>query len=276
MPETPIIRGRTSSQRSAESSAGTLPALRVRFYKRMRPHKVYPVQVGWKSRKGGGEGGPVQVRLIMAGAQVVPAEQTLDPGDGDARVTFYVTPLAKGWLRGERVEVLQNGRKVGELRTAAKVTTQRMTLALLLLTFLVPWLLNAVFGQRLVEEVKVESKTRTALPTVTQESLRKADESGTVPPKVILTNGEVVEHRIRAVSPEVLPPVREHAGEHTRYLTAAPEYIGLIYTWAYIDLQKYNIPYYAFWVLLLLTLLSWFWHREKRRTRVGQPIEVTA
>ena len=102
----------------------------------------------------------MQVRLIMAGAQVVPAEQTLDPSDGDAKVTFYVTPLAKGWLRGERVEVLQNGRKVGELRTAAKVTTQRLTLALLVLTFLVPWLLLGVFSQKLVEEVPVNSQNR--------------------------------------------------------------------------------------------------------------------
>src|SRR5437870_3159856 len=81
--------------------------------------------------KGDGSG-PVQVRLIMAGAQVVPAEQPLDPGEPGARVTFYVTPLAKGPLGGCRAEVIQNGRKIAEVRTPARAGTQRMTLLLLL------------------------------------------------------------------------------------------------------------------------------------------------
>src|SRR4051812_39329760 len=75
----------------------------------------------------------------MAGAQVVPAEQTLDPANFDDRATFYVTPLAKGWLRGERLEVLQNGRKVQEIRLPCKVTTQRWTWFFLLLTIFVGW-----------------------------------------------------------------------------------------------------------------------------------------
>src|SRR5439155_16927469 len=105
-----------------EQSAGTLPALRVRYYRRMRQGRVYPVQVGWKgSRKGGDGSGPVMGRLLMAGAQVVPAEQPLDPGEPSTKVTFYVTPLAKGPLGAGRAEVIQNGRKICEVRIPAKV-----------------------------------------------------------------------------------------------------------------------------------------------------------
>ena len=70
-------------------------------------------------------------------------------------MTFYVTPLAKGWLRGERAEVIQNGRKIGKMRTSAKVNTQRKTL-LLVLTFLLPWLLYKFFHNELSEEVMQE------------------------------------------------------------------------------------------------------------------------
>src|SRR5881396_2891305 len=86
------------------------------------------------SARGAGATAPVTVRLVMAGAQVVPAEQTLDPGDPGDKATFYVTPLAHGGLRGERIEVVQNGRKVQELRIPCKVTSQKGTLVWLFLT----------------------------------------------------------------------------------------------------------------------------------------------
>jgi hypothetical protein len=297
MPETPIIRGRTSSQRDSGQSAGTLPALRVRYYKRMRPNKVYPVQVGWRSGRKGGDGGPVQVRLIMAGAQVVPSEQTMDPTDPDAKVTFYVTPLARGWLRGERIEVVQNGRKVGELRTGAKVTTQRFTWVMLALTLLVPWLLHQFFTHKLEEEVKIEYQTRNQLPLRLQKQVRDAeaveaekeakegkveevkDKDGKRPAAEVkkqkIQDGEVLEHQIRTVLPDVLPQVNERVErEHTAYVTEIPEKIGLGYTVVFQTYKSYSIPYYAFWILLVLTLLSYLWHREKRKTRVGTPIEL--
>lgn len=293
MPEAPLIRGRSASQRSAGSSAGALPALRVRYYKRMRQNKVYPVVVGWKSRKGGGDSTPTQVRLIMAGAQVVPSEHTLDPSDPDAKVTFYVTPLAKGWLRGERAEVLQNGRKVGELRLPAKVNSQRLTLLLLVLTFLLPWLLNQFFTHRLVEDVdppkmttqetsrlqELNDKLEKEPNELTDEekaTLKKLDSKDKeTANKRTLRDGEVLAHRIRSVSPEIFPQVEEYGGkEAAGRVTDLPDVLGSFYTIAYLEYAKYHIPYYTFWVLLLLTLLSYVRHREKRKTRTGKPIEV--
>src|SRR5947207_865510 len=94
MPESPPSRGRTTttqrsvapSKESARSTAA--PQLQVRYYKKMRPNRVYPVVVGWKPTGAGrsSAGNPVLLRLVMAGAQVVPAEQPLDPADPDAKV----------------------------------------------------------------------------------------------------------------------------------------------------------------------------------------------
>src|SRR5437899_1477134 len=141
MPESPPSRGRAATQPSAGSArnlgrATGAPQVQVRYYRRMRPNRVYPVVVGW--RGGARAAAPVTVRLVMAGAQVVPAEQTLEAG-GDGRATFYVTPLVRGWLRGERLEVLQDGRKVQEIRLPCKATTQRLTWLLLFLTIFVAW-----------------------------------------------------------------------------------------------------------------------------------------
>src|SRR4051812_29289199 len=127
MPESPPTRGRAAPQRAAGSGqdygrATGAPQVQVHYYRRMRPNRVYPVVVSWKGAAR--TAAPVTVRLVMAGAQVVPPEQTLEPGR-DERATFYVTPLARGWLRGERVEVLQDGRKVQEIRLPCKATTQR-------------------------------------------------------------------------------------------------------------------------------------------------------
>ena len=35
------------------------------------------------------------------------------------------------------------------------------------------------------------------------------------------------------------------------------------------------IPTYAFWGMLVLTILSYLCHRERRKTRVGNPIELS-
>src|SRR4051812_35734299 len=122
MPESPPKSRATATQKGTASARETTrataaPQLQVRYYKKMRANRVYPVVVSWKqSGRGRTAGGsPVLVRLVMAGAQVVPSEHPLAPADADGRATFYVTPLAKGWLRGERLEVIQDGHKVQEI-----------------------------------------------------------------------------------------------------------------------------------------------------------------
>ena len=106
-----------------------LGSLRVSYYHRMKPNRVYPWTVTLPdARRGADE--DVTVRLLMAGAQVVPAEQPLQNVDGQAKATFFVTPIAKGWLKGQRLEVLVGGRKVQEIPLASKVVSQRRTLIL--------------------------------------------------------------------------------------------------------------------------------------------------
>src|SRR4051794_20293229 len=147
MPESPPSRGRPAAQPSAAygRSAGS-PHIQFRHYRRMRPNRVYPFVVSW--RESGRGTGPVVVRLVMAGAQVVPAEHTLDPAHPGDQVTFHVTPPARGQLRGERLEVVQDGRKVQELRLPCKVTTQRLTWFFLFLTLVVAWWVVPALTQR--------------------------------------------------------------------------------------------------------------------------------
>src|SRR5262245_28961059 len=140
-----VPSGRERGQR--ERSENTLGPLQVRYYRRMRLQRVYAAVVSWPDRGDRSPPAgtpPVTVRLLMAGAQIVPSEQTLDAADPDARATFYVTPLAKGWLRHERLEVLVGGRKVQEVPLPAKVTSQWATIALLILALVIPWFLLSV------------------------------------------------------------------------------------------------------------------------------------
>jgi hypothetical protein len=127
------------SQRTpVKREAPTTPSLVVKYWKRMRINKVYPVVVRFAGEV---EGDPITVRLVMAGAQVVPAEHAMDPGNAGETATFYVTPIANGSLRGEKLEVIQGGRKIQEIRMPSRVTSQKSTLVWLFLALFIPWLL---------------------------------------------------------------------------------------------------------------------------------------
>jgi hypothetical protein len=120
--------------------------LRLRFYTTMRPQRVYPLAVEVPGAAPGRAaeaptGVLVLIRPVISGAVVVPATQPLDVSRPGARVTFDVTPVARGRLPGARVEVLRDGRPVQELRLRMRATTQRMTWIFLLLTVLLPILL---------------------------------------------------------------------------------------------------------------------------------------
>ena len=62
------------------------------YWRRMRPSKVYPVTVSSSGRWMGTHQRPA----IDRRRPVVPAEQAFDTGNAKEKVTFYVTPLAKG------------------------------------------------------------------------------------------------------------------------------------------------------------------------------------
>ncbi|MCI0462967.1 MAG: hypothetical protein L0Z62_38970 [Gemmataceae bacterium] len=261
MPDSPPSRGPTASARAVASGrdssrpATAAPQVRVLYYRRMRPNRVYPVVVSWKGAERS-TGGPVTLRLLMAGAQVVPLEQTLDPHEPDAKVTFHVTPLARGHLRGERLEVLQDGRKIQEIRLPCKATTQRATWILLLLTVLVAWFVVPVFD-----------------PTFRMRAPLAGDPDAPYEEWPIEYPSErAVASRLRRHLPPVLPLIREHLPVVASELEAIPDYIGAGYSVVFLTWVMNGIPVGEILLatFILLTLFSWWLHLERRKRRVGK------
>ncbi len=261
MPESPPSRGRAATQASAGpardySRSTAAPQVNVRYYSRMRPNRVYPVVVSW--RNGGNAASPVTVRLVMAGAQVVPAEQTLEAGAG-ARATFNVTPIARGWMRNERLEVLQDGRKVQEIRLPCKATTQRATWVLLLLTIIVAWWVVPLLTQP-IRELKT-----------TQEEIFEGE------PRLYYEGTMAMEVRLQRFLPRTLPAVRHYLPEVADQLEEIPPYVA---SSAYVlnDYQRnhnYPIAEGLLGVLILLTVWSWLAHLERRKRRIGRALPLS-
>jgi hypothetical protein len=232
----------------------------VRYYKKMRPNRVYPVVVSWTRSGGdrGGAGGPVLLRLLMAGAQVVPQEQSLDPADPDAAATFYVTPIARGWLRGEHLEVIQGGRKVQEIKLPAKATTQRLTWFLFAMMFFFPLFVTPLFTNegRVVEYV---------------EKKVGPDEE---PNRIALAPGKSLTAKVNRLLIEPPGWFKSMAPGLARSLQEVPVYIGDFYNFLYYKVYEFPLGFYAFCLFLVLTLLSWWWHLESRKRRVGRPLAV--
>jgi hypothetical protein len=239
-------KGRPAAAKAGRGSArnsNTLPALVVRYQRRMKPQQVYPCDVRWKSSPRGGAGGPLVVRLVMAGAQVVPSERTLDPDRPSDKALFYVTPLARGWLRGERVEVLRDGRKVQEIPLRSKVVTQRLTWALLVLTLVLPWLWQAHLREADVPGTQLERYLEKHAPNVP----------------------DFIEDKVPAVGDFRLGEFLESIPGHLK--TNLDGLFGMARELHYFVL-------YLAGGLLLLTILSWFFHREKKNKKVGSPIPL--
>jgi hypothetical protein len=244
MPDAPIPASRASAPqaapvaREAPRPTSSQPPLSVRYYRRMRPNRVYPVVVRCDGAGRVRPGEPLVLRLLMAGAQVVPAEQTLDPSQPRAQVTFFVTPLARGWLRGERLEVVQQGKKVQELRLPCKVTTQCLTWIILALAFLVPVYI---------------------VPYFTTTPITHGDANPT----------KAMEYTLRDNCPHVWPIITEHLPVVAEYLEQIREVIGQAYGWAYYSVRNNNVPLFYWTVVFFLVLgaLSWLLHLERRKRR---------
>lgn len=247
----------------ASRSGRTIPPLVVRYPRRMKAQKTYSVQVSWRSRekpKLPAGTGPLTVRLVMAGAQVIPSEQSLDAAKPASKTVFYVTPLVRrGWLKGERLEVLYEGEKLQEVALPAKVTTQRKAWLFLLLAFVVPWLL--------VNYIKLEPGEYDA----------------------VARNGGPW-HHIRTDVEESVPWLKD--AEVQDALTQGVKAVGLdtdsfgkAYDWGHHLLTRDELfmstgktpAYLPFWTavgFLLLALLSWFFHREKWQRKISKPIPM--
>lgn len=138
MKQTMAATGAPPQAAASAHAVGAKHRFYVRFYRRMRQHRVYPAVVWSKGLGGGGVGGPVTLRAVIPGALVAPAEQMLDVSDARATATFYVTPVARGRLPEARIEVVARGSVVQTIRMPMRSTTQRLTWLLAFLTVALP------------------------------------------------------------------------------------------------------------------------------------------
>jgi len=286
----PVSHSRPTPVRASareERSGPALPPLQVRYYRKMHRQRVYAVTVSWHNkdeRRPPAGTGPVLLRLLMAGAQVVPSEQPLDPARRDARATFYVTPLATGWLRGERLEVLVDGRKVQEMPLAVNVTSQRMTWCLFALSFLLPWFLLSYGKYSPLKQTTSEKSENAAIvhkeferaqdPLV--EQVAKGDKKR--PVREVTTPGRVLESRIADNVPAVPAAVNDHAPAVGDYLKKARRFVADVYDTLSTESgnRERPLPFYVAACLLLLTAISWWMHGEKRKRRIGMPVSLPA
>jgi hypothetical protein len=276
-------------------SGPSLPALAVNYYKRMRPQHVYPVTVRWRAgRDAEPASHPVVVRLLGGGAQIVPSEVALDSARPDQTATFYVTPLALGPLRGVRLEVLHQGRKVQDIPLRMKSVRQTWTWVLLALTLLVTWFClsplkyNPLRGQ----EVRIPrpGEEGGVIPgDIPVKFLKKGapkgdgkfGAKGAVPSAEMvreLQPGEILTRLLNDNIPRVLPQIQENAPDVAAAMGQMNPTIGETYQALYEIQTKSRFPlaYYAFWFMMALTFLSFLAHLERRKRLVSRPVPIPA
>jgi hypothetical protein len=260
----------------------------------MRPHHVYPVTVRWRVSRGAEPASqPVVVRLLGGGAQIVPSEAALDPSRPDKAATFYVTPLALGPLRGVRLEVLHQGRKVQETPLRMKSVRQTWTWALLALTLLVTWFClsplkyNPMRGQEHVYLIQGVPGAADAFKAGAKGGGKGAGKKGADAAQgtiVVgqtwrgLPPGEALSAFLNDNMPPVPPQVTENAPDVADAMARMNPTIGDTYQALY-DMQiKSRVPlaYYAFWFMLLLTFLSFLVHQERRTRLVSKAVPIPA
>ncbi|MFO0965672.1 MAG: hypothetical protein U0793_08825 [Gemmataceae bacterium] len=213
--------------------------MRIRYYRQMKKSRVYNFVVSWDSEfQYRGPEQNVSVRLLAGGAQVVPAEVQLDPNDPKDQALFHVTPLAKGWMRGEKVEVAVNGKKVQEIQLFSKAVSHRSTWLFFFLMFVGPWFVaSAIQKDHLNRNVMVD------VHTAIEKSVPDT-------PAFIKEN---------------VPAVDTALSRFWVLLAVCAEQLHFL-AW------DYPLPFYTGLAFFILMLLSAFVNRDKRRTLVGKPL----
>lgn len=288
--------------RGATGAGGReLPALRVRYWRRMKLQRVYSAEVSW-SKSERPPRGEVTVRLIVPGAQVLPSEHTLDSAKADDKALFYVTPLAKGRLPEPRLEILTGERKVQEIPLPTKVVSQRLSWLLLALTFIVPYLfLHYVTYSPLAKDelgLKLESQRakqadsqKPAPGKPAAKPVKKPDKDDADPADLSgksdvtiklepyikrVANAEYdVEKFLKDNLPST-PDVLKDIGGVDSTLKGARSEFAKGYAWlvAVSGPDNWPMAFYLFLILLGLTLISAFMHSSKRRKAYGKPIPM--
>jgi hypothetical protein len=247
------------------TSGRTHPPLVVRYYKRMKKQKVYTAQVSWRSAPTKGKGGePYTVRLIMPGAQVVPVERVMDPGKPKDRAVFYVTPIAaKGQLRGERLEVLQQGQKVQEIAVPAKISSLRWFWIFLVLAFFLPWYLINYVQDPTGKEVGLNTQRWEQVEISIDEKVNK-HLPGDIE-KATATTGKKIDELVMV--DDGTDVLRNSIIVLYDFFNQDNVMIGGSY-------YRANFPFWLGVFFFVLALLAWFLGREKVRKAVGKPVPI--
>jgi hypothetical protein len=203
----------------------------------MKPRKAYPLEVSWSEMpRPIGTVKQVTVRLLAAGAQIVPAEHTLDASRPEVNATFFVTPLVMSWIRAQRLEVIVQGRKVQEIPLETKVVCHRWSWLFLGLAILLPWLLTAL----------------------------RDGEPGSV------------KSAIQRNVPDLADAIRNVVPAGQTWWAAGREWIGDRCDDVQGFVRAHNVIFPTIVVCVLLALWSAFRHRDRRGKRWSNPIPVAA
>ena len=252
-------------------SGRTIPPLVVQHIpSACAPQKVYSVQVSWRSCAKSRNclpalAGPYTVRLIMAGgsggSQRTAIGRRCKP---TTKAIFYVTPLVRrGWLKGERLEILYDGEKLQEVALPAKVTTQCKTWIFLLLAFLVPWFL--------VNYVQL-----TEMPQYLAATKGSGGPWGHL-------QKDLNESIPYLNTPEVQGPLKQGV----EAIGLEQDSIGKAYSWVFrlftrdemflegtTSTVKLDLAFWSAVAFLVLAFLSLIVHRQKWKRKVSKPIPV--
>lgn len=261
--------------------SGSLPCnLVARFSRQMKPQRVYPLVVKLRRNKKPEEGplGTLHLRPVIPGAIVTPTDYTLDLDHPETKPPFYITPLARGWLRNARLEIFQQGRLIGTIALPMKAVRQTLTWFLLFLTIAIPystyWLgRNTNF-----------SRTAARVEATTLKDDEAPNQAEVPRPELGNEKGEKTEKNEEGRSektPGTFPklPIAEGAVEHAmlRVLPDAPlsqktaAAMQDVYEAVHVG-PDYNLSFYLAAFLLGLTCISWAMHTTWSCRRRARPV----
>lgn len=258
MPEARSARARPASRNvPLARPEAVLPALRVQYYRRVRTQRTHKVVVTWMKSERRGPEKAVTVRLLGAGAQILPHEARLDAADPEAQAVFFVTPLARGWLGDHRLEVLLGQRKVDEISLPAKAVTQRSTWVLLLLALFLPWLLTTyVKDSPLLETAGYDAD---GILVVRKNPLPLA---------------RTTELFLNENLPDLPDAVRQSVPALAQGYATTKREASLLYEYLHESCRDAHLAFHVGAFFFVLALLSAWTHRAKRKIRTTDPIPL--
>jgi hypothetical protein len=254
-PAAPAVQTAPARPESHPSGEGPPQQLRVRFYRRMKRARVYPLYVELQRLADNrpvarAVSVPLQARPLIPGALVTPAEAPLDAAW--PRAVFHLTPLARGRMPDARVDLYEQGHRIHEMPLPMKTTSQRPTLVWLMLAVLLYWAISYGCGVRDYSSAKapiVDKAGGVFAPGPVEEAVK-----GVVPAHWAWGQ----QHLMPLVGDRVAP--------------AAQRAYDRLH-----DLEKHgHLSLWVLAVLLGITVISWVTHTARRARRVSKPFVVGA